>query len=33
MIGFANRQTFYLQFKKKYGMSPSAYRKSLVLKK
>lgn len=26
-IGFANRQTFYLQFKKRYGMSPSAYRK------
>lgn len=29
MIGFSNRQTFYLQFKKKFGMSPSAYRKSL----
>lgn len=27
MIGFSNRQTFYLQFKKRYGMSPSAYRK------
>ena len=27
MIGFANRQTFYLQFKKRYGMSPSEYRK------
>lgn len=28
MIGFANRQTFYLQFKKRYGMSPSEYRKT-----
>lgn len=28
MIGFANRQTFYLQFKKRYGMSPSEYRKN-----
>lgn len=27
MIGFANRQTFYLQFKKKYGVSPSEFRK------
>lgn len=27
MIGFSNRQTFYLQFKKRYGMSPSEYRK------
>ena len=27
MIGFANRQTFYLQFKKRYGISPSEYRK------
>ncbi|MBR4069230.1 MAG: helix-turn-helix domain-containing protein [Clostridia bacterium] len=27
MIGFANRQTFYLQFKKKYGISPSEFRK------
>ena len=27
MIGFANRQTFYLQFKKRYGMSPSRYRR------
>ncbi len=27
MIGFSNRQTFYLQFKKRYGMSPSQYRK------
>ena len=27
MIGFANRQTFYLQFKKRFGMSPSEYRK------
>lgn len=27
MIGFANRQTFYLQFKKRCGMSPSDYRK------
>lgn len=27
MIGFANRQTFYLQFKKHCGMSPTAYRK------
>lgn len=26
-VGFANRQTFYLQFKKRYGMSPSEYRK------
>ena len=28
MIGFANRQTFYLQFKKRYGMSPSEFRKT-----
>ncbi len=28
MIGFANRQTFYLQFKKHYGVSPSRYRKA-----
>lgn len=27
MIGFSNRQTFYLQFKKKYGMSPSEFRR------
>ena len=27
MIGFANRQTFYLQFKKRFGISPSEYRK------
>jgi len=27
MIGFSNRQTFYLQFKKRYGMSPSAFRR------
>ena len=26
-IGFYNRQTFFLQFKKRYGMSPSKYRK------
>lgn len=30
MIGFANRQTFYLQFKKRYGISPSEYRKGLA---
>lgn len=30
MIGFANRQTFYLQFKKKYGVSPSEFRKRLA---
>lgn len=29
MIGFANRQTFYLQFKKRYGMSPSEFRKRI----
>ncbi|MBQ8150445.1 MAG: helix-turn-helix domain-containing protein [Clostridia bacterium] len=27
MIGLANRQTFYLQFKKRYGMSPSEFRR------
>ena len=27
MIGFANRQTFYLQFKKRLGMSPSEFRR------
>lgn len=27
MIGFSNRQTFYLQFKKHCGMSPSDFRK------
>lgn len=27
MIGFSNRQTFYLQFKKRHGVSPSEYRK------
>lgn len=27
MIGFANRQTFYLQFKKRCGMSPSEFRR------
>ena len=32
MIGFANRQTFYLQFKKRYGMSPSEYRKQALAK-
>ncbi len=26
MIGFSNRQTFYLQFRKRYGISPSAFR-------
>ncbi len=30
MIGFSNRQTFYLQFKKRYGMSPSEYRKRVL---
>ena len=30
MIGFANRQTFYLQFKKRYGISPSEYRKGIL---
>lgn len=30
MIGFANRQTFYLQFKKHFGISPSEYRKSCL---
>lgn len=28
MIGMNSRQTFYLQFKKRYGVSPSQYRKS-----
>ena len=28
MIGFVNRQTFYLQFKKRYGMSPTEFRKN-----
>lgn len=28
MIGMNSRQTFYLQFKKRYGVSPSEYRKS-----
>lgn len=32
MIGFSNRQTFYLQFKNKYHMSPSAYRKEFLSK-
>lgn len=26
-VGFANRQAFFLQFKKRYGISPSGYRK------
>ncbi len=30
MIGFANRQTFYLQFRKKHGMSPSEFRKQCL---
>jgi two-component system response regulator YesN len=30
MIGFANRQTFYLQFKKRHGVSPSEYRKRVL---
>lgn len=30
MIGFANRQTFYLQFKKRYGVSPSEFRKHAI---
>lgn len=29
MIGFANRQTFYLQFRKRFGMSPSDFRKKI----
>lgn len=29
-IGFANRQTFYLQFKKRFGISPSEYRKNSI---
>ncbi len=29
-IGFSNRQTFFLQFKKRYGMSPSEYRKQIL---
>lgn len=28
IIGMNSRQSFYLQFKKRYGVSPSAYRKS-----
>ncbi len=32
MIGFANRQTFYLQFKKRFSMSPSEFRKQNVKK-
>lgn len=31
MIGFSNRQAFYLQFKKRYGMSPSEFRRRAVL--
>ena len=31
MIGFLNRQTFYLQFKKRYGMSPSEFRKNKMV--
>ena len=30
MIGFANRQTFYLQFKKHSGVSPSQYRRQML---
>lgn len=30
MIGFSNRQTFYLQFKKRHGVSPSEYRKRVL---
>lgn len=30
MIGFSNRQTFYLQFRKRYGMSPSAFRQQML---
>ncbi|MDE6127566.1 MAG: AraC family transcriptional regulator, partial [Lachnospiraceae bacterium] len=30
MIGFSNRQAFYLQFKKRYGMSPSEFRKRMT---
>ena len=30
MIGFSNRQAFYLQFKKRYGMSPSEFRKKMT---
>ena len=30
MIGFANRQTFYLQFRRHSGLSPSGFRKRLL---
>ena len=30
MIGFSNRQAFYLQFKKRYGISPSEFRKKMT---
>ena len=33
MIGFANRQTFYLRFKRRYGMSPSEFRKRESLRR
>ncbi len=29
-VGFANRQAFFLQFKKRFGMSPSGYRKQAL---
>lgn len=30
LVGMNTRQTFYIQFKKKYGLSPSAYKKQVV---